>query len=565
MINTKDMMMNIKNILKIFPITCLLMASCSNELDDDGEGKGVDNGKKARIEIFTNADAYQAPVTKIGVADENTVGTTPWVLVFRGTGDNAAFFEAQQAVTSGGSTYVNLTRTTEYCRVMIIGNAPGRFNNGSGNVVFNEANLITFCTAKTFTQVADGLLTETLDSPQQTVPYAPTVSDPSPLIPMSGTTVLYGIDQNTTIGTVSNKISLVRIIAKVTVKSESPDFILMGATVINTPRNARFYQSSSSSYKNNSSNLTNFLNTSSSEPVIGIAYAEQNNTENVCPIYIYEARKEENTSVIVQGIFNNAMYYYKLVFKNENATMDILRNKHYRFIIKNVSMAGYSTLAEAMNAAPANMQYDILVADLSSHDVIDNGRYFLALSNSEYHVCKDNASSLVNLHAFTAVTNATATMGLTSNSVTSLTSGLTVNTGSLAFSSSESSSRETYILISLAAGFSSGAIKIEFGNLIKTVTVKRQELISTYGGAILLGTEYGIGQIVTPASWITLSTEQEDYDWKGTTGDTVINTEENGTIYAQVDFGTGVERAVDIYLGRREPTGGRVKMRFAQR
>lgn len=87
----------------------LFVTSCEHEvlISEDPE-EIVDD--KVRIEIFTRADSYKLPVTK-GLNDENTVGITPWILVFKGNDEaSATFVEAVQAFELIGKRYVLLTR-----------------------------------------------------------------------------------------------------------------------------------------------------------------------------------------------------------------------------------------------------------------------------------------------------------------------------------------------------------------------------------------------------------------------------------------------------------------------
>lgn len=68
----------------------LFVTSCEHEvlISEDPE-EIVDD--KVRIEIFTRADSYKLPVTK-GLNDENTVGITPWILVFKGNDEASSDF-----------------------------------------------------------------------------------------------------------------------------------------------------------------------------------------------------------------------------------------------------------------------------------------------------------------------------------------------------------------------------------------------------------------------------------------------------------------------------------------
>lgn len=490
------------NIMKyvILGIVLLASASCTKESVIIDETPDIG---KVRIQLITNAGNYEKPETRAGSALENSVDATPWIFVFSGSDDNAVFSEVQQSIVLAGKTFVTLTKTTTACRILVIANAPANFQNALGaSFSFDQTNLVAQLTGKTLTVAVANLLTSPqLASPQTTVPYTPNLTIPmSALMPVVG-----AINENTVINSTGvaggSALSINRIVAKVTVDASNVinSFTLSGATVVGAPRNGALVQLGTA-IKSNTSNLTDYLTSTTGDGVTGIASAT-NNTTIANPIYLYESQ-ETATSVIIKGTYNGIVGYYRLVFVNAGQLVNVYRNKYYHFSIASVTANGYLTVAEAIANPPSNaIKVTLSVTDLSSFDVLDNGQYFMGVSNSSLNM-------VANQLAYTAIpvvmvtTNASLPLTLTVSSNTSdLTTVVPVPTVSASITS-------WGVTMNVTAAFTSGIITLRIGNIVKTIAIARTAAaVAATGGLINSLTPIYVGGQVTDASvtWLSIS------------------------------------------------------------
>ncbi len=554
-------------------ILMLLIYACTDEtlIADSEEFPAVPEGMTT-LELYTNAEEYQAPATRAGSANEGFIGSTPWILVYRGTDDTATFVEAAQAFVIGNGSYVTLTKTTHESKVIVIANAPSTFYNGTAEVPFDIANLTAYLTANPrLGDAMNGFLTAQLATPNQTtVPYT-AQTGVAPTLPMTGRTTLYTIAAGTTIGTVTNKLMLKRIVAKVTVESASiPSFTLYGATVVNTPRSGRLFQSEQSTLKNNTGNLTDYLTSTTGDGVSGIAPAISNST-SLNPIYIYESRKEENASVIIRGNHFGTFLYYKLAFNDSKGSIDVLRNKAYKFIISAVPPSeGYTTVAEAKANPPSNIRYQLEVTDQTSAEILDNGEFYLGLSNSEYYLYDDAAVS-GNAIALTITTNATAGMDFSGNSITATTTigtAFSVSPSAITLASTPGTTATTDVRVTLPAYTTSttGTINIRLGNLTKSIRFVRAASYTPIAYPALFGTilyAKVTSQGTGGTNWLTLSADGV------TPGGTEVALPEPGDLYIMttnnlVENSGGARTGGEVYI-TRTGSQGRIKTTINQR
>lgn len=145
------------------------------------------------LELFTRAGTYGEPTTRAGYADEDGIGTNPWVLVFKGNTNSAVFVEAVQAFENPATSkiYVTLQPQSGDCQLLILANTRSVFYvNSTTNYPFDADNLNTQLNEKTLSQVCAMLLTAPLSASETAVPYSSWER-----IPMSVIAPVSGIDE----------------------------------------------------------------------------------------------------------------------------------------------------------------------------------------------------------------------------------------------------------------------------------------------------------------------------------------------------------------------------------
>lgn len=525
------------------------MGACTEETVIDHGGKTTPDGK-VRLTLTMNTGGYEQPVTR---ANENLIGNTPWVFVFKGAGSTATFLEAKQAEYSSGVTSVTLSPVNEAVRIMVLANV-STFFNGSAEVALSETSLAALFTegTTTYNTAVNSLLSVRLAATKQTtLPYGVSTD----ALPMSATLDLSSLNENTVINSTGTDgaggLLLRRAVAKVTVTNEASGFTLKGATAVNAPRNGTLFEPAS--MKDNTGNLTDYL-TASNEVLV--TTSGTNTNEN--PIYVYESRTNEATAVIIKGAYDGTDYYYKLDFldNTSGAAITVTRNKHYEFKLKSVNMPGYGTVAEANAASASNGKVTavITVTDLTSYDIIDNGEYYLGVSNSELLVYSDEA--LTNYTALTIETDAPATV--TTRTISVSGTGLSLATPSQQIATGA----PTDVKINLTTAFTTGTITLQLGNLKKTIAVKREDMVESSKQAIPFSGSYAAGKIETGDSWLSLSLDGSNNS--GTSE--VVRPDQAGTLYLMVVSNIGHpvnNRYGELFLSRQEEEG-RVKILVKQ-
>jgi len=493
----------------LFILLCVV-TSCTDEVVKNIPGTQLPENK-VRLQLRVDREDYLLPSTR-NTANEKQMGDNVWVLVFQGTEpQNALFEEVEKASIEFGVLYITLTKSTAHSHVLALANIPEKYYNPESHAeeLFNKQNLTSALTGKTLSQCRDILLTTLLDQPvAQTSPFA---AQP---IPMGGlANVPGGITEGAMIAnTKENRLQLTRMVAKADVKSITGNFELMGATVINTPRQGSFFRfASDMDYPTGS--LTNYLATNTDDPVCSISAAAWDNAENCYttqhnPVYLYESATTNNTSLIIKGKYEGTETFYKLTFAdNSGKNMPIHRNKRYTFEITSINGPGVATFEEACTQASVNVGYQITVADDTSHDIISNGKYYLGVSNSSLIVYGEGMQQQIT--AFTVNTDATAASGVTQNSITTQSSGLTITGGTNVTLTTSAAPGTTGVEITLAPGFESGEINITLGNLVKTVNITRRPPLS-YSGVEQIDGNF-VSALITARGegeeWLTLSAD----------------------------------------------------------
>lgn len=541
----------------------VLLAACTFEepLQKSAPEDYVPEGK-VRIQLFTDAGQYVKPATR-ALADEDTIGgDDTWVLVFTGGDASAVFSEAVQATTTNGTTVAMLSSSEDESIIVVLANAPVTFFNGTADVAFNAENVAAALATKTLAQA------ETLFcSPRMTTAanFDGITYFAGNTIPMSGAIKVNDIGTDTAIGTAEDEMQLARIVAKATVVSADDDLTLLRVGAVNAPRNGSFYRSGTT-FKGNTGNTSHYIASTANTGLDAMAEAVDNSTA-ASPVYLYEAASDLGAALLVKAEYDGTTYFYKLAFKTSDATLlDVTRNTNYTFTI-NKAVPGYLNLADAIAMPASNLDYTITVTDLSSHDMVSNGQYYLGVSNSELIVYNAQVTQS-GLIAVTVSTDAYAAQGLSAagNSITA-TTGITITSPSPAqinLAAAQGSVGTTDITVTLNYSFTTGTITLKLGNLTKTITVTRKAPLSFTGEPTLLGNDFVAGEVVSQGvgNWLSLSAD-------GVNDETVITRRTAGELYAMfptniVTSGGANKTGAEFFLARSNDGKGRVKVLASQ-
>lgn len=382
--------------IHITGLFCLLalwaMSGCEHDAALIGQPDGGNvSSSKVQIEIFTRAHSYSLPATR-GMADESTVGKTPWVFVFRGTGVGATFVEAVQAFELAGKRYVLLTRQPDDSRyqLLILANSPGKFYYGDALTEYEfgvagfTAKLIPGST--TLSDVCTNMLTEPLPAPSLAIlPY----SGDGQTFPMSTLLEVERIDNTTRIeNSDGSSLMLVRAPARMHIVNKASAFELKGITaVVNVPRQGQFHRIESTVVVR-PSNLTEYrCDAVYSSPIVTAEVVDGGQSTENHPIYLYESAVQNNTYLLVQGTYEGREYYYKMaIVDDDTRTMDVLCNHAYIFTITAAKGPGYDTVEDAKVSKPSNtaLDYKLLIDDSNAYETMANNDFYLGVSNSVF-------------------------------------------------------------------------------------------------------------------------------------------------------------------------------------
>ncbi|CDN31706.1 hypothetical protein BN938_1626 [Mucinivorans hirudinis] len=523
-----------KNTIKTISLLALLLTSCSATNPVAEEGKAV-------VRIKTDIGSFIKPTTLSGVADENNTGDKIWAFIFEN--DIMSLIE-EVTIAPAATAQVDIVvePTNNPVKIILLANAPDYFLDADGGVkAFIKENLELYPTYQEFKSQVNTL---SLDAPVTAVPYT------SQRIPMSGE--LYFADGIAADSFNEKSLRLKRIVAKITVESllAPSDFELLGASVSNAPRGGSLMPPSE--YKDNSGNLTYY----SYDDIVCTA-SGQTTASN--PIYIYESRADQGTALVIKAKYRGVEYFYKLAmttdYDNKAGSRNFYyRNYHYKFIVSAVEGIGYSTFEEAKSRDVSNnIIARVDVTDLTSHDITDNGEYFLSLSNSEYVLYAQG--EVDDLHAFTLNTSSAEECGIVSLSPSKVEILTPVVLGEVRIKVKNEMAVNERV-----------ELRVTVGNLSKNVTVRRAGDHLTRTGTLqrisdFSGSEYKAALIEQQElGWIKLGTTS---GVNLTTGFSEGVSEGGFYICHNVNIDTR-EPSVDIYFARNDGRG-RVKAHFELR
>ena len=466
-------------------------AGCSSEHELYVNGYG----DRVRLELFTRADPYSAPVTRAS-ANESVLDKTPWVLVFSGSGTTATFVEAVQAeVAADGKSYVYLSRQTGPCQLLVLGNASGSFYIGGVAYAYSVSGFESALKSpnlRTLGYACDNMQTAPLSGNQTSIPFVGENLLMSDLVSVSQIDVSVSIPQ----------INLKRTVGKVTVKSTAPDFTLEGiVAVVNTPNQTRLYNYDGALNYFAATGLVEYRTPDDNTYGGYIAPASSNSTADN-PVYLYESAAG-TSYLIVKGTYEGESLYYKMAFVNDSQVeLDINRNREYTFTITAVTGRGFYSAQDAKVsvASNTNLNYSVTVIDLSGHEIQSNNDYYLAVSNSHFELYTNRKyanepEEWVTYIAFTLTHNCTTVFPV-KRTITSLDPDLLTIVspadGLIPIPSSGVQTLDVQVdwkdaFLSSSADVGGGPvarIEVELGSLKKIITVRRYAGLWSQGSII---------------------------------------------------------------------------------
>lgn len=497
---------------RIVFIICLLwsliITSCVNT-DIENLGRKPQPEAKVQLKLNVNSGSFAVPITRAGIAKEDVIDPSLgiWIFVFDET--NNVVLAEDVTVDANGIIELNLDSflKDEKFKVVLLVNTPTQFENASGTTkAFSSVDLVGIVT---YTDLKKKLNAVRL-SGSGTFPYIGNVSNSA--IPMSGELVFPdGFDE-----TQSYKIPVKRIVAKITVETSldatNDEFELLGASVCNAPKNGYFCAPS---------DLTDL---SLYRPNGNYDFASINCTatdSETSPLYIYESRPAEATAPIVKAKYQGTEYYYKLMMTEDykiNAVtypMNLyMRNVHYTFNIEKVFGKGYDTFADACSGPRSNtIVASVAATDISSYDLIDNGEYYLGLSNSECHVYRSAGPYSVHIaNVYVPGLERANIQGNTgyieSVDVGGMTLTATTDNDFVFFEKHNPAYLDLLITFRSAPGISTREVAVTFGNLKKVITIKTYSSIAPPTPIITYKQpEFVYGNVEPGNDWIALTEE----------------------------------------------------------
>lgn len=563
-----------------------------------------------RVPLYTNLSDYAIP-SRAALGNEEIVSPTMWVMVFKD--DGATPVELQQAKKVGNYTYVELTAQDGPCKVLLLANAEnaravwGTSVSQTGGTFRDQYEWNTMSSPPNLKNILDALnmlRTVMLDTPNGTtgaVPYA------GGAIPMSAAVPVPSIDNTTTIGQSlppSEKIQLTRMMGKVIVANKAANFTLKGATIANVANKGHFFRETGKWYNAEATvggGTISYVGPDGSE-VEGISPAATDPTNTYRqttadhPIYAHETvvtglgskllyNGDKITSVypdaiavIIKGTYGGEDYYYRLSLKDETGkSQDLLRNHEYTLVINSVDKPGYVTFAEARAATGYDdIDAQLIVTDNNSYDIIDNGKYYLGVTNSEYWAYR-RAGTGINGTTLLGIATTAPSMKITAPTGITITPNEYDNSGGGVYTAN--------IMITVGYGIVSSFVNketpivIEAGDLRKTVILKIFDLTDDHG--ITTGTRIAFDPTATPGYKFTsaqhatpplnsdppqpFATFSYDGVAAGATS-SIYNTNttsalgSGGGFYMHVPYNQGSERNVHAYVTCEDNSKGRIKV-----
>lgn len=455
-----------------FFLCSLLSCTDENEFKQNNILPDAPNGF-VNIEFDLKSGAFHKPATKTIRTDSDF--DTPWVLSFKlqnqgSPRPDTLFVEAVKTQISDNKYYMQLSASQDPHLLYFVANAD--------KVIEKKKTLFT---SKTYGEVmslltfgnpspeADFGLTP-LSNPQGSVPFA------NQNIPMTATAQLNKIVKGIKL---SKTVNLQRIVSKIyvdaTKANQKNGFVLTGLTVIDVP---------SIGYMNNKINfesvqpqsIIDYGRKSGSDRLTTLVLENiDNNTthspETDRPIYVYPFLEKDPRGGVYQVIFSghfgdNITKYFKIKLGGPNNPVALSKpNTSFLIDVESIASSGYVSLEHALQfEASTGVVTKVTLID-QAHEIIANEKYYLGLSNSEYHLFDSGVSDIETVATIT--TNAFTSGSTCPNSTIQLkhsTAGIELLTQNI-------SSNSTDINVKFQQDTCEGIIEVKIGELTKQIHI----------------------------------------------------------------------------------------------
>lgn len=487
------MNLKIQHIIYFLPVLLsLLLASCETGEEELYPPKGSGSGT-VTVPLYAQLDGYRIK-TRGTLANEDIINPGIYVMVFKSSGGKP--IELKQAESIGGNLYVKLGKQKDPCTLFILANIKEQ------KLVWgNDINVIeglieerygSVYKDQEFKNFPNMIRTAKLADPNGRISTIPYANSPIPMSAMY--TAENGINESLTIGTEEDRIKLKRIVGKIVIANTSSDFVLQEATILNVANRGHLYRDDNVWYNMDANAKTiSYIGAPGSETHIAVAVPKsdvdgkgtsgQTTADN--PIYAHETvvndhgmnSYADNMAIIVKGSYSRngqeQVYYYRLPFKDDDFnSLDLLRNHEYTMVISAVNMPGYNTFDEACNASTFDnrIEASISVTDNNSMDIVDNGKYYLGVTNSEYWIYKQSG---------TGVYQGSILAGIYTNAGSEIEWSITTSDSSVIFKNTPQLISNQLVELELKLDYnyaiSPAYVTIKVGNLEKVITIKIKE------------------------------------------------------------------------------------------
>lgn len=280
------------------------------------------------------------------------------------------------------------------------------------------------------------------------------------------------------------KLKLTRLTAKVTVESMDEDFEPVSISLHNTPTYGTWFRMTST-IPNISGAGTIQHDYDPSLVVPGTEMA----------LYPFESSKENPSGLLLKARYNGEEYYYPMQFISGGSFIDIRRNHHYKFVIKEgfeglrYDEIDWNNLGVLFDNLNSENYFRVDVVDMSTHTMIAERDYFMGVSNEELIVMAERGVEINDILAATVTTNFSYQLDTSDQHIYEEQVTIEDENHNLNLPYSLDDVGSTDIWISIPADVNEGKITISVGNLTRNVHIKRVSPWTFTEAGYLLGTD----------------------------------------------------------------------------
>ncbi len=435
----------------------VLLLSCSKDiLEEHPSTLPTPTEGKVNIVFDLEKSDFHKPVnTKSADFD------LPQILSFQISGTDTIYIEKATAIQAGAKYIAQLTESSSQHLLLFISNADD---------LLNEKEV--YLQNKSYREVIEILsygdpLTNGLSNLNNPTPIPFVTSN----IPMRYKCIVDQINGGMNLGT----IYLQRIVSKIYVDASTVDisknFNLTALSILDIPSKGVFDNEISNAMI---ADLTSYET---------LADIQNNTTLNLSegidrPVYAHVFNKDSRQPLflILEANFGKENRYFKMMIGGENQSYQFdSQNMSLLINITDINSIGYATMEQAIaNEPESSISVTVDFLD-DTHEVAASGKYYLGLTNSEFHFYADEAYSDVLVSTITTnvfdnpignIPDVKLTIENISGDIT-IAPGVSIN------------SNNTDLKLDFGSSATGEAIVcIEIGNLQKKVTVKKHSALN---------------------------------------------------------------------------------------